>query len=129
YWKLSEALCQCVYENLNCVYAFGNTPEQRSMGQWSDGTPVNELVIDEPVSRSGLSAPISNFVAYPVPFQDRVIVEFSHGAAEIELADASGRALYRRRSASPVEISTSSLPPGVYVLRIGSETTKIVKTP
>jgi hypothetical protein len=25
--------------------ALGNTPKQRSLGQWSDGTPVKELTV------------------------------------------------------------------------------------
>jgi len=28
-------------------YAFGNTPEQRFMGTWSDGVPVKELKVTD----------------------------------------------------------------------------------
>lgn len=45
YWKLSEALLNCAFENQNCGVAFGNTPEQRFMGVWRDGRPVRELEV------------------------------------------------------------------------------------
>jgi hypothetical protein len=48
YWKLSEALLNCAFENQNCGTAFGNTPEQRFMGAWGDGRPVRELQVKTP---------------------------------------------------------------------------------
>jgi hypothetical protein len=45
YWKLSTALLSCASNNVDCKYAFGNTPEQTDMGNWSDGTPVRKLEI------------------------------------------------------------------------------------
>ena len=48
YWKLSEALLNCAFENQNCGTAFGNTPEQRFMGVWGDGRPVRELEVRTP---------------------------------------------------------------------------------
>ena len=48
-WKLFDGLTDAAFHNRNRAYALGNTPEQRYMGKWSDGTPVKELVItDEP---------------------------------------------------------------------------------
>ncbi len=44
-WKVWDALRSCAFERRNCRYALGNTPEHRSMGRWSDGTPVKALVI------------------------------------------------------------------------------------
>src|SRR5262249_2575738 len=46
YWKLFDALCDAAFYGKNREYALGNTPQQRSMGKWSDGTPVKELVIE-----------------------------------------------------------------------------------
>jgi len=43
YWKLSQALLDCAFEGKNCEYAFGNTSEQRFMGQWGDGKAVRQL--------------------------------------------------------------------------------------
>jgi pimeloyl-ACP methyl ester carboxylesterase len=45
FWKLFDALCDAAFRGQNREYAFGNTPEQRSLGRWSDGTPVQELEV------------------------------------------------------------------------------------
>jgi len=42
-WKLTDALMSCTFTGASCEYAFGNTPEQRFMGTWSDGTAVVEI--------------------------------------------------------------------------------------
>jgi hypothetical protein len=44
-WKVWDALRGCAYSDKNCRYALGDTPEHRSMGRWSDGTPVLPLKI------------------------------------------------------------------------------------
>jgi pimeloyl-ACP methyl ester carboxylesterase len=43
-WKLGDALRDCTFGS-HCSSALGNTPEQRSLGVWSDGTPVRELSV------------------------------------------------------------------------------------
>jgi acetyl esterase/lipase len=49
-WKLSDALLACTFSGEWCEYALGDTPEQRFMGTWSDGVPVEELIVsDDPV--------------------------------------------------------------------------------
>lgn len=54
-WKLSDALLACSFSGIWCDHALGSTPEQRSMGVWSDGTPVKELeVTDHPADRSAV---------------------------------------------------------------------------
>jgi acetyl esterase/lipase len=48
-WKLFDALTAAAFHGRDREYALGNTPEQRYMGTWSDGTAVKELVVsDEP---------------------------------------------------------------------------------
>jgi hypothetical protein len=49
YWKLADALLSCTFFGEECNYAFGDTPEQKYMGQWSDGTDL-ELLVVEPQS-------------------------------------------------------------------------------
>ncbi|MBU0496476.1 MAG: prolyl oligopeptidase family serine peptidase [Candidatus Thermoplasmatota archaeon] len=44
-WKLFDALTDYAFYETHHEYCFGNTPEQRFMGLWSDGTPVTELVV------------------------------------------------------------------------------------
>lgn len=41
-WKFFDGLLSCSFTGTDCQYALGNTPEQRFMGLWSDGTPVVE---------------------------------------------------------------------------------------
>jgi len=43
YWKLFDGLTDAAFHGKNREYAFGDTPEQRFMGRWSDGVPVKEL--------------------------------------------------------------------------------------
>lgn len=45
YWKLLDALIECTRAGNYCDVAFGNTLEQRSLGSWSDGTPIRELEV------------------------------------------------------------------------------------
>jgi pimeloyl-ACP methyl ester carboxylesterase len=48
-WKWLDALMSCAFDGEWCEYALGNTPEQRFMGEWSDGVPVTEAVVtDDP---------------------------------------------------------------------------------
>ena len=47
-WKLFDALTDAAFYGSNREYALGDTPEQRSMGRWSDGTPVAELIVSDP---------------------------------------------------------------------------------
>ncbi len=44
-WKLLDGLQSCAISGKFCEYALGNTPQQRNLGQWSDGTPVTPLKI------------------------------------------------------------------------------------
>lgn len=47
YWKLFDGLIDAAFYGTNREYALGNTPEQRFMGVWSDGTPVLELIVSD----------------------------------------------------------------------------------
>ena len=44
-WKLFDGLTDAAFLGKNIQYALGDTPEQRYMGKWSDGTAVKELKI------------------------------------------------------------------------------------
>lgn len=54
YWKLQDALMDCALNNQNCDVAFGDTPQQRNMGKWSDGTDVVPLQIT-PSNATGIN--------------------------------------------------------------------------
>lgn len=47
YWRLFDALTNCAFYGKDRESALGNTPQQRYMGKWSDGTPVKELVVTD----------------------------------------------------------------------------------
>jgi acetyl esterase/lipase len=48
-WKLFDALTEYAFYGINQEYCLGNTTQQRFMGLWSDGVPVNELLVtDDP---------------------------------------------------------------------------------
>ncbi|MBI1369435.1 MAG: alpha/beta hydrolase fold domain-containing protein [Planctomycetes bacterium] len=44
-WKLLDALTDAAFYGTHRNIALGNTPEQRDMGAWSDGTPVKRMEI------------------------------------------------------------------------------------
>lgn len=46
-WKLFDALTDYAFYGINQEYCLGDTPEQRFMGYWSDGTPVRELTVTD----------------------------------------------------------------------------------
>jgi hypothetical protein len=46
-WKLFDALTDYAFFGTNHEFCLGNTPEQRFMGIWSDGTPVKELTVTD----------------------------------------------------------------------------------
>jgi pimeloyl-ACP methyl ester carboxylesterase len=47
YWKLFDALTDAAFYGINREYALGNTPEQRYMGEWSDGTLRKEMMVTD----------------------------------------------------------------------------------
>lgn len=56
-WKLLDALIACSFDGEWCEYAFGDTPEVRYMGTWSDGVPVTEaVVVEDPIPRGATPA-------------------------------------------------------------------------
>jgi hypothetical protein len=47
YWKWMDALIGAAFHGNSRDAALGNTPAQRFMGVWSDGTPVREPMVEE----------------------------------------------------------------------------------
>lgn len=45
YWKILDGLISCLETGDYCRYALGNTLEQRLLGFWSDGRPVEPLEV------------------------------------------------------------------------------------
>jgi hypothetical protein len=44
-WKIGDGLTDAAFTGRHRRYALGNTPEQRYMGKWPDGTAVRELTV------------------------------------------------------------------------------------
>jgi hypothetical protein len=57
YWKFADALMASTREDRYKEVAFGNTPEQRFLGYWPDGKPINSLEIIEPTAPASLPLP------------------------------------------------------------------------
>jgi hypothetical protein len=78
YWKLLDALLDCSFYGTHCNYAFGDTPEQHGMGNWSDGQPVVILTV-EPSATTEIKSIESktNFNVYPNPSSGEAFVSFS----------------------------------------------------
>ena len=47
YWKWFDGLIAAAFYGRYREYALGNTPEQRGMGTWPDGTPINEPTVSD----------------------------------------------------------------------------------
>lgn len=48
YWKLFDAMLDCDRNSKNCEVAFGGTPAQLSLGEWSDGQPIRPFELRQP---------------------------------------------------------------------------------
>lgn len=49
YWKLFDALLACTRSGEYCEFCFGDTAQQRDLGNWSDGQPVQKLEVTSPI--------------------------------------------------------------------------------
>lgn len=126
YWKLADALLNCTFYGTDCEYAFGDTPEQRYMGEWSDGTPVLELEV-EPSIESNVQETQTDFKIFPNPtsdfiyikasgmlFQNRLIKDYF---ATIQIIDTKGKIVLTKLLNSETSvIEVKHLPKGIYTL-------------
>jgi acetyl esterase/lipase len=46
-WRLFDGLTDAAFYGRNREFALGDTPQQRGMGNWTDGTPVKELTVTQ----------------------------------------------------------------------------------
>ncbi|MCG3167004.1 MAG: hypothetical protein POELPBGB_02787 [Bacteroidia bacterium] len=127
YWKLFDALMDCAFYGENCNYAFGDTPEQHGMGEWSDGQPLVALTV-EPSAETGIenNEDESRFNIYPNPASDEVFINFNLKEKEeilIELFNSQGqliKSIIRIYAAGIVNerIEIENLVPGIYNFQI-----------
>lgn len=51
YWKILDAMADCIRAGTNCDIAIGGTPAQLAMGTWSDGQAITPLKVYVPKPR------------------------------------------------------------------------------
>jgi acetyl esterase/lipase len=123
YWKLADALMSCAFSGSDCNYAFGDTPEQRYMGKWSDSVPVIELVV-EPAS-VGISE-LSNdpILLYPNPVSTKLYFDTPNDLKKIhgtyQVYGPDGKLIMQERFKQPY-INMKSLKPGAYTIKIQTD--------
>jgi acetyl esterase/lipase len=119
-WKLQDALMDCALFNQNCEYAFGDTPEQHGMGNWSDGTPVRILEII-PSATSSIKELSENALSiHPNPVENGELYisikqEFTGG--HLVLTDIQGKVLVKKRVMGSGLIPLNDIPPGIYLFQ------------
>lgn len=91
YWKLADALLSCTFYGTDCQYAFGDTDEQRFMGNWSDGTQATDLVVEPSSIVTVEESKEDKFRLYPNPANDFMSIEMSQNYVEYEIKDIQGR--------------------------------------
>lgn len=130
YWKLADALLNCTHYGTYCEYAFGDTPEQRNMGEWSDGTDVLELEV-EPANIIGIESKDLEILIFPNPATDYIsIMNLDRESGQIEILDMQGKTVLKQIcSLSKNHINVSQLEKGSYILVYkGKNTLKTVLT-
>ncbi len=114
YWKLGDALLDCSFNNLNCNYAFGDTQEQKNMGQWSDGQEVVKLTV-----RPSITVGINNTLEtnklniYPNPSSSFFTIN-TNEPAKLILIDSTGRTVYQNNNYTGERVQTQAFENGVY---------------
>jgi acetyl esterase/lipase len=98
FWKLQDALMDCALRNDNCEYAFGDTPEQHGMDNWSDGTPVRILEVTPSAATAvnDVDNSSASFV-YPNPSSSgtwQIALSEQTNASTITVTDITGSIVY-----------------------------------
>ena len=91
YWKLADALLSCTFYGADCEYAFGDTDEQRYMGEWSDGNAATQLVV-EPSIASGIIENVkkNRLNVYPNPLSSQFYVQNSKNGGMYSIYNMQG---------------------------------------
>ncbi len=133
YWKLQDALMDCALHNQNCEYAFGDTPEQHGMGNWSDGTPVRILEVTPaaPTPIKDLKNETSVSV-FPNP-NSIGIWQFTVGndlvGSNLVMTDVSGKIVhYSKIQSIKSEVEVGELTGGVYFYQLKNSVNEILKS-
>lgn len=118
FWKLADALIDCSVNRVNCNYAFGDTPNQRNMGNWSDNTPVTKLTI-LPQSTVSIEEQeqYGKISAYPNPTSKQINlvgVNFNNNTS-YQLVNPSGNLIITNRENNKI-VLPENIENGLYYL-------------
>lgn len=131
YYKLSEALFDCTFYGFNCDIAFGDTPAQRYMGEWSDGIPVVPLEIETCIATNVINPEISDQLSiYPNPAQEKISISTNYlKTFEIVLFDLNGKLIRRSLHTGNTSLDIEELTSGIYLVEIrgGDDQLKVMK--
>lgn len=120
YWKLADALLSCTFYGEDCNYAFGDTPEQKYMGQWSDGTDL-ELLVVEP--QSYVSVDEYDWLEIwvgPNPVSSILTIQTEEKLISIILYNLLGKEIAKFEE-NKRDLDISKFTNGTYVLQVKSE--------
>lgn len=133
YWKLQDALMDCALNNQNCEYAFGDTPEQHGMGNWSDGTPVRilEVTPNAPTAVSNLEneAEVSVYPNPNIVGSWQLVVGSKAVGSDFVLLDVNGSVVFQSQISNPKsKIEVNGIASGVYFYQLKSSSNETLKT-
>lgn len=126
YWKLADALLSCTFYGTDCEYAFGDTPEQRFMGTWSNFTPILPLIIEPTNVVSVKELTTSDYHLYPNPASNMVYISNVKNITNIKCLDASGKLIKSYQNVKE-SIKINELSSGLYFMEITTDTETIIK--
>ncbi len=117
-----------------CNYvAFGEQQTDISYGRFPNGsgdfiemrpTFSSENLISTGVEASNTAIPL----IYPNPFDEQLFIKFTSDNTEtIKVYDSTGREFFTGQDQGDISIETSSWTPGLYIIRFGGKTMKLVK--
>ncbi len=127
YWKLLDALMECTFYGQNCNYAFGDTPEQHGMGEWSDGQPLVALTVEPSATGINDKENKSGFNVYPNPSSGEIFLSYTLDEKQtttLEIFNSLGelvKSVSRQNATGLVneKIVLDNSAPGIYTIRIG----------
>ena len=131
YWKLWDALYDCALTGQNCDVAFGDTPQQRSLGNWSDGTPVTPLLVLPSSGSTGINdVQNENIVrVYPNPVSGgnfQIYANVTGLNPVFELFDVSRRKIIEQKLVGNTTTIKSDFPAGIYFYQVQSTSDGVV---
>jgi hypothetical protein len=120
FWKLADALIDCSINGAHCNYAFGDTPSQTNMGNWSDGTTVIPLdVYPKSIASIKDIHTLSSLNIFPNPTYNKLYIMSDLEIREIVVNDITGKVIKRITSGTQI-IDVSTLKNGQYFISIGT---------